>query len=205
MESAAAEMLASCETEDQQVLVGHLAPLRTELAEIKETLEHKAAACELLVEHVETQTAAEERMRSVRERLKDDLVTADEMEKLRCDLGETRSQLMQLESRHVEMEAVMDEAGIVVKGREMEAVVDVKDDMEKLVACVEKEDRKLEVCAEIVTIHARLQETDNELIELKEVDAEDIQSLASSLQVLNYVFRYLYSVAGIFILAVFVV
>jgi len=185
-------MLSSCETEDQQMIVGHLAPLRTELAEVKETLEHKASACELLAEYSQVRKVVEERLANVQERVKDDSLTVDEMEELRSDLGKSRSQLMQLESHRVEMETVMDEASITVKDDETEAVVDVTADMEKLLSCVEKVDKKLKVCEEIVAINARLEETASELTEWKEVYADDMESLALSVQVWNYVFMQLY-------------
>jgi len=204
-------MLASCGTEDRQMIEGHLDFLRTERAEVKETLEHKAAAHELLTEQSDVRTVAEERIVHVQERLKDDSLTVDEIEELRSDLSNTTSQLMELESRHVEMEAVFNEASIEVKDHEMETAVDVRANV-KLLACVEKEDKKLKVCAEIIAINSRLQETDSELIKLKEVYSDDVESLASSLQVLNYVFTCLYSApcylyigSIIFILAVFIV
>ena len=192
LESAAAEMLASCGTEDQQMIASRLAPLRTELAAVKETLGHKVAACELVTEHSDARTMVEERIVNIQERLKDDSLTVHEMEELRSDFDQSRSQLMKLESRHTEMETVMNEAGIVIKDREVESVVDIRPDAEKMLTCVEKEDKKLEVCAEIVAINARLEATDSELKKLKEVYADDGESLASSLQVLNYVFIHSY-------------
>lgn len=191
LESAASMMLASCETEDREMIDGHLAPLGTELAEVKETVEHKAAACELLVEHLEVRREAEERLADVEERLKDDCLTVDEMEQSRLDLGESRSRLMQLESGHLEMEAVMADAGVVVKDHKTEMVVDMRADVEKLISCVEKDDKKLKVCEEIVAINAHVEETASELRELKEVYTDDMQSLASSDQVLNYIFMLL--------------
>lgn len=179
-------MLGSCKTEDLQMIESHLAPVRTERAEVKETLEHKVAACELLAEHSEARTAAEERIVDVQERLKDDALTVDEMEELRSNLSKSRSRLMELESCHPEM--AVNEGAVLVKDRETEAVVDVRADVKKLLSCVEKEDKKLEVSEEIVAINTRLEETDTELNELKEVYTDDVELLASSVQVLNYVF-----------------
>ena len=197
LECAATEILASCETEvDRQMIMDRLAPLRTKLAQVTESLEHKTAAQELLTEHVKARTVAEERILNVQERLKDEMVTVGEIEELRSDLGEARSQLMELECHHPEMEMLVTEAGIVVKDREMDDVVNVKDDMRKLLSKVESDDMKLNVYEEMAVINARLQETDSMLNELSEVYTDDIESLGSSVQVPSFIFMLVVFLLG---------
>ena len=189
LERAAAEVLESCETEqDQQFITDHLVPLRTKLAQVEETVEHKAAAQESLMELSEARKAAKERTLNLRERLKDDTVTVDEMKELRADPSKARSQLMELESRHPEMEALMTEAGLTLKDREMEDEVNVKTDLDKLLSQVDKDDAKLKVCGEMAAINERLNETDSQLNELSEVYTDDVESLQASVQVLNFIF-----------------
>lgn len=189
LECAAAETLASCETEeDQQMIADRLAPLSTKLAQVKETVKQKAVVYELLVEHVTITTAAEERISNLRERLTDDTLGVSEMEELRSDLGKARGELLELESRRPELEALMTEAGVVVmKDHEVDDVVDVSADVEQLLSEVEKDDRKLKVCAEMATMSARLNETESKLIELSEVYTDDVELLASSVQVLSFI------------------
>jgi len=196
LECTATEMLASCETEeDWQMITGRLAPLKTKLAEVKETTEHKAAVHELLAEHLKARTAAEERILNLRQQLKDDTMTVDEMEELRSDLGKARNQLMELESRHPEMETLMTEAGLMLKDREVEDMVDVKADTEKLLSKVEKDDKMLKICAEMAAVDAHLHETDSKLNELNEVYIDDMDSLGPSLQVLSFMFLCVTSTA----------
>lgn len=185
LENAAAEMLADCETEDWQTVTDHLSPLRTKLTEVKETVERKEAARELLAEHSEVRTATEQRIAAVKERLEDVTLTVDEMEEVRCDLDKSRSQLMELGRHHPEIEAVIDEAGIVVKDRKSDEVVHVRADVEQLLSSVEKEDKKLKVYEEIVDISKHIDEAQIELNESNEVYTDDLHPLASSIQVLT--------------------
>jgi len=190
LECPAAETLASCETEgDQQMITDRLAPLSTKLAQVKETVETKAVVYKLLAEHITTTTVTEERISNLRERLTDDTLGVDEMEELRSDLCKARGELLELESRHPEMEVLMTEAGVVVmKDRDVDDVVDVSADVEELLYEVEKDDKKLKLCAEMVAMSERLHETDSKLTELSEVYTDDVESLASSLQVLSFIF-----------------
>jgi len=189
LECTAAEMLASCETEDdQQIMTDHLAPLSTKLAQVKQTVEQKAAVHELLSEHLSTTIAAEYRISNIQEQMKDDTLGVNEIEELRSDLGKARGQLLELESRRPEMEALMIEAGVVIKGCEGDDVVHVSADVEKLLSEVEKDEKKLKVHAEMMSMSARLHETDSKLNELSEVGIDDVESLESSVQVLSFSF-----------------
>jgi len=182
LECTAAEM----ETDtDKEMITDFVAPLRAKIVLVKETVEYKETVSEIVTEHVRTRTAAKERICNLRERLKDDTLSVCEMEELRSDLGRTRDELLQLESHNLEMEAQMTAAGLVLKDREMGDVVDVKADTEKLLSEVEKDDKKLKVCADMAAVSARLCETDGKLNELTVVYADDVDSVASSLQVLS--------------------
>ena len=184
LECTAAEILASCETEeDQQVITDRLAPVQTQLAEVKENVKHKAAVYALLVERVQTRTVVEERLLNIRQRLKDDEVTVSEMAELRSDLGTTRRQLLELDNSYPEMEALMSEAGLVVKSHKMEDVVNLKADTEQLLCEVEKDDKTLKVCEEIATVDGHLHEAESQLNELNVVYTDDLQSLASAVEV----------------------
>jgi len=154
LSAAVAMVLTTCDNvEDWQTIIDHSAAVRAKLDRIKHDVEVKADAHQILRAYLEACSAAEENTSRLQAQLQGGRLTADEMPQLWANIDEIRSQLSQLESRHPEMTAVMDKAGLVVKDRATQAAVEFDTSIQNLldgVACCFSElDVKAEKLAKV--------------------------------------------------------
>jgi len=183
LESAVDELLASCDSDkDRQMILQQFAALEAKLVCIKDAVERKAAAYDVLLEHSRSRAAARVTLAHVHKRLKDEL-TAQELCDLQSDLDRARSDLVDLETHHLEMDALLTEAGITVRHRDTENVTDVKDDVEKLLSAVESDEKKLKLCLRVLNLNFLLSGASNNLNEMSAVYLDDVAALGTAVKV----------------------
>ena len=108
LQSAVDELLASCDRdEDRQIIVQQFAGLGAKLHGVKNAIEHKTTAYDILLEHSRLRAAARATTARVRDQMNDDKLTAEELSDLHCELSRARSDLIDLEHHHLEMEALL--------------------------------------------------------------------------------------------------
>jgi len=190
LETAVRDLLASCDNdEDTSTILQRLATLKAKLANIRNTVECKAAAHDVFIERSQMLAAARHTIANIRERLKD-AVTAEELSHLQCDLDRTRSDLMSFEACHPQMEELFHEAGITVHSRDKERAADVKDDVKQLLSDVENEEKKLKLCLQVIDLNILLSGVCNDLNEIGLVYLDDVDNLRMAVEVSHLLVLY---------------
>ena len=183
LQSAVDEVLASCDCdEDRQIILQQFTVLKTRLASVRNTVEHKVAVHDILREHAQVRSATRDTIAHLQKRLKDEL-SAEAVSGFKSDLDIVRSNLMNLVARHPEMEALFVEAGITVRDPATERVVDVKDDVKKLLSHIENDEKKLKLCSEIIDLSSLLSEVSNNLNKIDVVYLDDVDAFRTAVKV----------------------
>lgn len=183
LQSAVHEVLASCDCdEDRQIILQQFTVLKTRLASVRNTVEHKVAVHDILREHAQVRSATRDTIAHLQKRLKDEL-SAEAVSGFKSDLDIVRSNLMNLVARHPEMEALFVEAGITVRDPGTERVMDVKDDVKKLLSHIENDEKKLKLCSEIIDLSSLLSEVSNNLDTIDVVYLDDVDAFRTAVKV----------------------
>jgi len=183
LQSAIDELLASCDVdEDRQVILQEFAVLKDKLVSVRNAVENKVAVHNMLTEHYRTIAATRDTIAHLREQLKGEL-SAEAFSSLQSDLDSVRSHLMNVETRHPDMKALLSEAGITVRDRGTERVVDIKDNVKKLLSDIEHDEKKLKLCSQIRDLKFLLSGVSNSLNEISVVYLDDADTLRTAVRV----------------------
>jgi len=173
------ELLADCTSdEDRDVILQQFAGLKAKLAGITNVVERKTAAYNILVEHLQLLAAARDTVACVRDRMEDGELAAEELSDHQSDLNAVRNQLMGLESRYVDVEALLTEAGITVRDTDK-----VTDGVKKLLSDVESKEKKLKLCVFVVDLNSQLSAISNSLQEMGAVYLDNVDDLLTTVKV----------------------
>jgi len=189
LQFAVDELLSSCDCdEDQQMILQQFTDLKVKLACIKNAVDLKAAAYYMLLECSQSQATAAVTITRLHKRLKDDELTAEELCNVQSDLVRTKTDLMHLETHHLEMEALLTEAGITVTHQGTGEVLNIKDDVKKLLSEIESDEKKLKLCLRVLDLNLLLTEASNNLNEIDVVYLDDVDGFSTAVNVsLSYV------------------
>jgi len=184
VQSVVDEVLASCNSdEDGQMIHQWFAGLRVKLYSVKNVVECKRTAYDVLLKYSQLRAAARATTARIRDQIKDDKLTAEELSDLQSDLDRVRSDLIGLDTHRLEMETLLTEAGITVRDRDTEIIFDVKDDVKKLLSCVESDERKLKLCLHVLDLNGRLSEAISNLDETGVIYLDDVGALMPTVKV----------------------
>jgi len=184
LESALAEVLACCSSEEeQQSFLQRLSPVKSELANIKRVIENKAVAHSMLADHVDACTKAQDKMAHIQNSLLDNNLSAGTVSELMIDLELTRDQLRQLEASEIEVKTRMDEAGLVCKDESTGEVVNIASRTYQLQSKIEENYVKLKICERLVDLKQRMQDADRDLSEVKHVYTDNLEMMNSAIGV----------------------
>lgn len=183
LQTAIDELLSSCDIDEyRQIICQQFAALKAKLASIRNTVEHKIAVLDILREHLRARAATRDTTARLRQQLKGKS-SAEVFSDLRSDLGRVTGDLMKLEARLPEIEALLVEAGITLRDRGTEMVVDMKDDVKKLLSDVENDEKKLKLCSQILDLNLLLSRASCSLNDISVVYLDDIDVLGTAVEV----------------------
>jgi len=183
LQSAVDELLGSCNIDDdRQVIVEQFAVLKAKLASVRKTVQHKVAVHNILREHSQARAAIRDTTAHLQERLKGEL-SAEALSGLQSDLDRVRSDVMNLEAHHPEIEALLFEAGITVLDRGTERVMDMKDGVKKLLSDIDNDEKKLKLCLQIFDLNFLLSSASSKLNEISVVYLDDGDALRTAVEV----------------------
>jgi len=184
LESALAQVLACCSTEEERQNILHrLSPLKTELAKVKQVIENKAVAHTMLVDHVIACNEARDKITQIANSLLDKELSPETVAKLMTDLEETRDQLRQLECDEKVIKTKLNEAGLACKDQSTGQDIDISYNTEILMADIEKSDVKLKFCERILDLQRQMHDVDENLSQLKHVFTDDLDTMGNAIQV----------------------
>jgi len=173
------EVLIVCDNDkERQTIVDRTAAFSTRLAKFTHDVEAKADAHRMLMEYLETCTAAEEKISQIQKRIQDNHLTAGEISQLRADVDAVCSQVSQLESCHPEMKAVMDKASLIIKDRTTQVAVNLDTSIQKMLDYTAHCSSELDVKAEML---AKVSEMWLVYSDIKRSVQRDLQELQESI------------------------
>jgi predicted transcriptional regulator len=140
----------------------------------------------MLAEHLAACKAAQDKIASIEDNLSSKKLSPEQVAQLKSSLEDAKEQLRQLESQQTEVKAKMCEAGLTCKNSVNGEVVDIAEEAQTLLAKVDKDDVKLKFCERVIELERRMQETDGNLDRLKQVYTDDLETMGTAVQVINY-------------------
>jgi len=185
--------MASCQNdEEREVLRQHLIPIKVKLAQVKDSVESKASAHAVLLEHQEACNATRDNLARIEDLLLNSDLPTDQIIVLRAELDNARDQLRQLESCQPQTEAVMAEAGLVIKDPSTRNAVNIWDDSRKLLSEIEKRDATLKFCEQINNLAEKLDASGAFVNDITIIYGNELETIGAAVQVCSSIYFYLY-------------
>jgi len=184
IQSAVDKLLASCHNdEDRHLILQQFAGLKAKLACVKNAVEQKTAAYDILLEYSQSWAAVRVTTVRLHERLMINQLSAEELSDLQSDLERARSDLVDLEARRLEVEPLLSDAGITVRDRNTEKFLDMRDDINKLLSDVESDEKKLKLCLRVLDLNLLLSGVSDDLSEMGVVYLDNVGAFTAAVKV----------------------